>query len=97
MNENDKRCIKEIFQEELKPLKTEVERQGKLSDKMHQTIYGSDGEGGVKHVLNVVKDDVDGLKNFRTQVKTVAVTVLPMVQAGVTVFIMWVKSIITGR
>jgi hypothetical protein len=97
MNENDKRCIKEIFRNEIDPLQKEVARQGKLSDKIHQTVYGSDGEGGIRYEAFKQRKDIDELKTFRTQVKTVAITVLPLFQTGVTVFVLWMKSIFTGK
>ena len=97
MNDDDKRCIREVFREEIKPLQDDFKEYGEVVRTLKQTMYGSDGEGGVKYVLNVVKNEVDDLKNFRTQVKTVAVTVFPLMQMGITVAGIWIKSLFTGN
>jgi hypothetical protein len=97
MNENDILSIREIFRQEIKPLQDEVAKQGKLSDKIHQTVYGSDGEGGMRHIMSVQNKEIEELKTFRTQVKTIAVTVFPLVQAGITVSVLWIKSIFSGK
>jgi hypothetical protein len=97
MTDDDKRCIKEIFGEQIKPLQDDLKKYSEETREVRQTVYGSDGQGGLRQVLSMANKEIDELKTFRTQVKTVTFTVIPMVQAGITIVVLWIKSLINGK
>lgn len=93
MDDNDKLQVEKIFRDALRPLEEQFKDYGEKLRETRQTIYGSDERGGMKKTLFETIERVDELDKFKTQIKTVAVTVLPAMQLGITIFVMWIKSL----
>lgn len=97
MNDTEKLEIRDIFRIEMKELNDSFKTVEKRIDRMDQTVYGSDGESGLRQAVVDHGKDIEGLKTFRTQVKTVVVTILPVAQGAVTFVALWVKSLFSGK
>jgi hypothetical protein len=84
--------IRDIFGKEIKPLAEKIDKLQTDFQTTHQTIYGSDGKGGIKKAVEIITDKVSHFEKFETQVKTVAVTIIPLMQVGINGIMMWIKS-----
>jgi hypothetical protein len=81
----DEKTIRSIFKEEVEPIKTKVQTHD-------QTIYGSDGKGGIKAEVACHQEEIASLKIFRTQLVTAFFTIVPAIQFAIAIAIEWIKS-----
>lgn len=85
LDQNDERIIRAIFRDELEETKVRVQT-------IHQTVYGSDGNGGMRAEVLRHDNEIGSLKIFRTMLKTAFMTIIPALQLAITVFVEWVKA-----
>jgi len=85
LSKNDQTIIRAIFKEELEPTKEKLQT-------VHQTVYGSDGKGGMKAEVIRHDKEIESWKVFRTQVRTALFAIFPAVQVLIALVIEWVKE-----
>jgi hypothetical protein len=85
--------IENIFNKAILPLQDDMRHNTEDLREVRQTVYGSDERGGLKKAAADIELRMASMETFRTQVKTVGYTLLPLSQATITGLMMWIRSL----